>query len=74
MGLGVCGVGSRRRWPLWPEKLMRNGTSLAGEVAGPSMDMETPEVSRHRTVSSERVRTSEFRGMEDGNDCCTTST
>jgi hypothetical protein len=53
---------------------MRNGTSLAGEVAGPSMDMETPEVSRHRTVSSELVRPSEFRGMEDGNDCCTTST
>ena len=35
---------------------MRNGTSLAGEVAGPSMDMETPAVNRPVTVSSELVQ------------------
>lgn len=38
MGLGGWGVGSRRRCPPCPEKVMRNGTSLAGEVEVPSME------------------------------------
>jgi len=42
---------------------MRNGTSLAGEVAGLSMEMETPAVSRSVTVSSELVQSSEDRGL-----------
>lgn len=59
MGLEGCGVGSRRRWPPWPEKLMRNGNSLAGEGAGPSM--EAPRGGRPFPF---RRAASEFRSLE----------
>jgi hypothetical protein len=56
MGLEGCGVGSRRRWPPWPEKLMRNGNSLAGEGAGPSMEAPRGEAAVSVSTNCFRVQ------------------